>query len=296
MSYVERLRARLHARNPLLRGAIGEFFGTFLLVFIGECIVAQFHLLNHRNSWIQINVGWGFAVAFSVLAVAKVSGGHINPAVTAMLWSFGLVPHVQAAVYCLAQVLGGFVGAAATNLFYKELIDQMEVDHGRTVTGQFATAGIFTTFGPENLSAPTIFIDQAVGTGILCLFIAAIIDKRNQVPQHMHALLFGFVIMMIGCAFGQHIGYPINPARDFGPRLFAAIIYGGEVFTTPYWYYFLLPILGPIVGGIAAGWMYYLFAGYHIPDEEEHGNRQHHKLGGNEKGGSGGAEEGLLSQ
>ena len=127
MSRVESLRAKLHAKNPLLRGAIGEFFGTFLLVFIGECIVAQFHLLNHRNSWIQINVGWGFAVAFSIFTVAKVSGGHINPAVTAMLWSFGLVPHVQAVVYVVAQLLGGFVGAAATYLFYYELIDQMEV-------------------------------------------------------------------------------------------------------------------------------------------------------------------------
>ncbi|KAH7697435.1 major intrinsic protein [Aphelenchoides avenae] len=183
-----------------------------------------------------------------------------------MFWTFGAVDIKTTVVYILAQTLGAFVGAAGVYFFYIDAINHF--DGGvRTVVGVNATAGIFTTFAPTWLSACGAFVDQAVGTGILCLFIAAIIDPKNNIPAHLHALLFGFVVMMIGCAFGLHIGYPINPARDFGPRLFAALVYGGEVFTHPYPAYFLMPVLGPIVGAVLGGWMYVLFAGAQIPDE-----------------------------
>jgi len=270
---LERFRSTLFLRNALARTALAEFFGTFLLVFIGECIVAQFHLgisdFRPRRAdfgWTQICVGWGFAVTFSIMAVAKVSGGHLNPAVTLMLYTFGKIDTLRMVAYVVAQTAGAFVGAAGTYAVYYDAIHTYDPLLN-------TTAGIFTTFPPASgyLSASGVFIDQVAGTGVLCVFIAVIIDPRNEVPAHLHALLFGFVIMMVIAGFGLHIGSPINPARDFGPRLFSALVYGSNVFTLTHiveggWYtYFLLPILGPLVGAVLAGWLYAIFAGYQIP-------------------------------
>ncbi|KAI1728575.1 major intrinsic protein domain-containing protein [Ditylenchus destructor] len=290
---LEQLRHKLFIRNKLIRGAVGEFFGTFLLVFIGDCIVTQYHLGTacsglDRNAWININIGWGFAVVFGIFVVSRSSGGHINPAVTLMLYTFGAVDLKTTAVYFVAQTIGAFFGAAATYGFYIDAIDdrgltlpisafatrcvaaqQITLDPPDKLKYLQLTAGIFTSFPAQHLSLTGAFVDQAVGTGILCLLIAAIIDKRNEVPAHMHALFFGFVVMMIGCSFGLNVGYPINPARDFGPRLFASIIYGTDVFTVPHSLYFLMPILGPLFGGVAGGWIYYIFSGYQIPDASD---------------------------
>ncbi|VDM62946.1 unnamed protein product [Angiostrongylus costaricensis] len=64
---------------------------------------------------------------------------------------------------------------------------------------------------------------------------------------------------------GMNLGYPINPARDLGPRLFALFIYGSEVFTY-HNYYFWIPVIAPILGAVLAAWSYQLFIGAHIPD------------------------------
>lgn len=66
----------------------------------------------------------------------------------------------------------------------------------------------------------------------------------------------------------RNLGYPINPARDFGPRLFAFLIYGSDVFTYPYPTYWIITIVAPLVGAIIFGWAYYFFVGFHIEDEE----------------------------
>ncbi|RCN28332.1 hypothetical protein ANCCAN_25924 [Ancylostoma caninum] len=78
-------------------------------------------------------------------------------------------------------------------------------------------------------------------------------------------MIFGFLVMMIGTAFGMNLGYPINPARDFGPRLFSVFTHGLGVFSTPYPSYFLAPIIGPLVGALLGGWLYQVSLGMHIP-------------------------------
>jgi len=283
--FVERFRSRLYIKNCLARKALAEFFGTFLLVFIGLCVNAQTLLGGGKvNSFIQVNIGWGFAVTFGVLVAAKTSGGHLNPAVTAMMLAFGQICPLTAVVYMVAQTVGAFFGAAATYLFYWESIRHY-INLPTFTDVYFATANTATIFATgvesispnvmEKLSWLTVFMDQFVGAGLFCLIIAAVVDKRNEIPSHLHALLFGFAIMMIGCAFGLHIGYPVNPARDLGPRLFAFLIYGSLVFTSnPF--YFLAPVLGPIAGGIACGWIYYGFAGYQIGDEHSHHHHNRH--------------------
>ncbi|KAK6054939.1 hypothetical protein COOONC_07556 [Cooperia oncophora] len=68
---------------------------------------------------------------------------------------------------------------------------------------------------------------------------------------------------------GLNLGYPINPARDLGPRIFAHFIYGPEVWTF-HDYYFWIPIIAPLFGGIFAGWLYHVCIGAHIPDPADY--------------------------
>uniref|UniRef100_A0AC34FMT0 Aquaporin n=1 Tax=Panagrolaimus sp. ES5 TaxID=591445 RepID=A0AC34FMT0_9BILA len=266
--YPENLRAKFKIKNKLFAKAVGEIFGTFLLCFIGLSVIAQLILKRETmNTWIQINVGWGFAVTFSASAVSKVSGGHLNPAVTMLFFTFKLIDFKTMIVYFVSQIFGAFLGAAGVYALYYDLFHAF--DGGvRTITGPKGSAGVFTTFPPDWLSPRGAFVDQIVGTGILCLFVVVIIDKRNKIPEYLHCLLFGLVLLMIGCGFGANLGYPINPARDFGPRLFAFLIYGPEVFTYPYASYWLITIIAPLIGAIIFGWSYYFFSGFHIDDEE----------------------------
>uniref|UniRef100_A0A915DWZ8 Aquaporin n=1 Tax=Ditylenchus dipsaci TaxID=166011 RepID=A0A915DWZ8_9BILA len=289
---IENWRHKLLIPNKLARGALGEFFGTFLLVFIGDCIVAQTVLsgkvtAHATNAWININVGWGFAIVFCILVVGRSSGGHINPAVTVLLYTFGAVNALTTVVYCIAQTVGAFFGAAAVYLYYYDAMNAYHQDLYTNPRKYFGisvgnsanwleqlnaadklkymhlTAGMYCSFPQFYLSLGGAFVDQMVGTLILCLFIAAIIDKRNEIPAHLHALMFGFVVIMIGCSLGMNVGYPINPARDFGPR---------RAHPT----YFLMPILGPLVGGVLGGWIYYLFSGFQIVTPEEAAAHKNH--------------------
>ncbi|MFH4980409.1 hypothetical protein AB6A40_007118 [Gnathostoma spinigerum] len=117
--YPEILRHKLSIKNKVIRCFLGELFGTFLLIFIGECIIAQFILSHEKlNTWIQINIGWGLDVTFAAQCVTKVSGGHLNPAVSVMLFSFGEIDLFTLGYYVVAQNIGAFLGGAATYGLY----------------------------------------------------------------------------------------------------------------------------------------------------------------------------------
>ncbi|EYC07940.1 hypothetical protein Y032_0068g213 [Ancylostoma ceylanicum] len=108
--------------------------------------------------------------------------------------------------------------------------------------------------------------DEVAGTALLMFFVCVIIDKRIAIPGWVHPFLFGFVVIMIGTSVGMNVGYPINPARDLGPRIFMLFIgYGSQAFTY-HDYYFWIPIIAPLVGAVLAAWTYHLFIGCHIPD------------------------------
>ena len=130
------------------------------------------------------------------------------------------------------------------------------------------TAGIFATYPASYLSTSGALIDQIVGTAILMLVISAIGDARNSVPGNVGPLAVGFLVMAIGMCFGLNAGYAINPARDFGPRLFTALAgWGGQVFTANN-YYFWVPIVGPLIGGPLGALVYDWFIGNRFPGEK----------------------------
>jgi len=268
----ERFRERFHLRNKFHACLLAEFFGTFMLLFLVTGVGAQFLLTGGKlNSWTNVNIGVGFSIAMCVYATYNTSGAHLNPAVSLAVASLGLlsIPHFFA--YCLVQTVGAFLGAALSYLVY---IDQVtHFTHGaKLIVGSNATAGLFCSFPEPHVSNCSCFVDQVVGTFILLFFISAVIDPRNRVPSFLHPLFFGFILVVIGNSYGMNVGYPINPARDFGPRLFAYFAgYGNELFTY-HNYYFWIPIVAPLIGGPLGVWVYQALLGAHLVDPIIDGN------------------------
>jgi glycerol uptake facilitator protein len=252
-----------------------EFFGTFILICFGDGVVAMAvaalnqsgrgtQIFQASGDWLIIGWGWGFAVAFAVYAVGGVSGAHINPAVTLAFAARRGFPWRKVPSYIIAQVLGAFVGALLVYIVYKAAIDSYDTAHHIT-KGQpnsVPTYSIFATFpAPYFHTVIGPLIDQIVGTAFLVCFVFAVVDEFNQpVRANLTPLIIGFIVVAIGLSFGANAGYAINPARDFGPRMFAWIAGWGKI-AMPGDYgnintYFWIPIVGPFVGGVVGAFVY----------------------------------------
>lgn len=250
------------------RELLAEFLGTFVLILFGAGVVAQFVVSQGANgSYLAINLAWGLGVVMGCYVAAGVSGAHLNPAVTLALAVHRGFPWAKVIPYSVAQTAGAFVAAAVVYFTYLEGLAAL--DGGvRQVLGPLGTAGIFSTYPKPYLSTfPGGFVDQVVGTAILMGVILGITDNRNSAPHPgMVPFVVGLLVMGIGMAYGTNSGYAINPARDFGPRLFTFIAgWGGDVFRAGnYWWW--VPIVGPLVGAVLGGWVYDLFVGKRFPN------------------------------
>lgn len=252
------------------REAAAEFLGTFILIAFGVGVVAQTVLSRNANgSFLAINLCWGLGVMLGVFAAGGVSGAHLNPAVTVALAVHRDFPWRKVAPFVLAQVAGAFVASALVFATYREAFAAF--DGGlRAVDGATGTAGIFATYPQPFVSIAGGFVDQVVGTAMLLLGVLAVTDQRNGgAPAWTAGPLVGLLVVAIGMAFGFNAGYAINPARDFGPRLFTAVAgWGGGVFSAGggWWW---VPILGPLVGGVLGVWLYDACVGGHLKPAEE---------------------------
>jgi MIP family channel proteins len=197
-----------------------------------------------------------------------ISGAHLNPAITLALAVLRRFSWRKLIPYCLAQLAGAFAASAVVYYGYQEAL--YEFDGGtRQVLGPQGTAGIWATYPQPFLSTyPGGLIDQIVGTALLVLCIFALNDRRNRAPAaNLAPLLIGGVVLLIGITFGYNSGYAINPARDFGPRLFTYWFgWGDEVFFAGnHWWW--VPIVGPLIGGILGGVVYDLLIFRHHPSD-----------------------------
>ncbi len=262
------------------QGFIGElwaeFFGTFILICFGDGVVAMLwalpgsgrgtygNILNSSGDWLLVTWGWALAVAFAVYVSGGITGAHINPAVTLMAAIRRQLPWNKVLGYWGAQVLGAFVGAALVFLVYNNAINHYDqVQH--IVKGTAASESTYSTFATFPAAYFHSFlgplIDQIVGTFFLVLFICAVTDEFNlPVGSNMGPFVIGMIIMALGISFGANAGYAINPARDFGPRLFAWIAgWGKEAMPGNYGNvndYFWVPIVGPLIGAAIAAVVY----------------------------------------
>ncbi len=251
------------ARSPLLSGTwgemIGEFFGTMVLILFGDGCVASFALFTKAvptnpfaQEWIVIILGWGLAVMLGIYVCGAISGAHLNPAVTLALAVRGKLAWNKVIFYWLAQVLGAFVAAAILYYVYQGGI----VAATGTKNVADAVGGVFYTSPKAFVGTFGAFCDEFVGTALLVGLIFAITDGRNQpVQANLNPLIIGFLIVAIGASFGLNTGYAINPARDFGPRLWMSIVSGGESFAQNN-FYFWIPIVAPLLGGVVGAFIY----------------------------------------
>jgi len=259
---------KLRIRNQVVREFLAEFLGTFILILFGDAAFAQTVLEGRGVADVFAVVwGWGVAVMMGVAVSGGISGGHINPAVTVAFATLGKFPWKKVGHYLLAQHLGAFVASAVLFGTYKDALDHF--DPNRTITGDTATAYIWATYPKPYVSLLSCFFDQIVGTGLLMFTALACVDRKNMnFPTWSHPILLGFMISALAMCFGANCMAPLNPARDFATRCFTAVAgYGSEVFS--YRNYWWVGLIGPHVGAIVGGWIYYLGIELHLPETKE---------------------------
>jgi MIP family channel proteins len=251
--------------NKLLTPLIAEFLGTMILIILGDGVVGSAVLLDKGGGWVVITTGWALAVTIGVYVSGKVSGGHLNPAVTLALAARRGFPWNRVGPYVAAQVAGALVGALIVYVDYFEAFRAFEaanqIKRGVLIDGKLygpaaGGAGVFATY-PAFDNLPLNLFSEFLGTLILVFVVFALTDSRNQSPgANLTPLLIGFVVWSVGLSLGGLTGYAINPARDLGPRLASALCGWGAAVFQSHGYYFWVPIVAPLAGGVAGGVLY----------------------------------------
>lgn len=230
-----------------------EVVGTMILVILGDGVVANVVLKKTKGNdsgWIVVTTGWGLAVAVAVYCVGRISGAHINPAVTLGLASIGELEWARVPLYVGAQMVGAILGAILVWIAYRP--------HWAATPEPADKLGVFCT-APAIRSNGANFFTEVIGTALLVFGILAIganagelsgeIDLSAAFSTGFQPLLVGLLVFAIGLSLGGPTGYAINPARDLGPRIAHALLpipgKGGSD-----WGYSWIPVLGPIVGGV----------------------------------------------
>jgi glycerol uptake facilitator protein len=252
-------------RKGLSGELIAEFFGTFVLILLGDGVVANVglapRLAGTAYNWNTIAFGWAFAVIIAVYIAGGVSGAHINPAVTIALAVKRGFPWAKVGPYIIVQLLGAFVGAAAVYLVYRDGLVSAGMPNvwatgpGATFDGTFwggAGAGVNQV---GSYSILTASIAEFFGTMVLLWGVLASGDENNLGLKHnLGPFLVGFTVLAVGLSLGGPSGYSINPARDLGPRIFGAIVGTQGLFDGLYW--LIPPVLVPAIAGFIGIFVY----------------------------------------
>lgn len=225
---------------------MGEFFGTMLLILLGNGVVANV-LLNKSGmngaGPVQITIAWGLAVLMPATMFGALTGAHFNPALTIALAFNNVIEWNVVPIYCISQILGAMVGAFIVYLLYKDHMDATS-DQPEIVRACFCTAPSIPNTGRNLLS-------EIIGTLLLIIFILGFANVEGAGGAGVDKLYVFGLIVSIGMSMGGLTGYAINPARDLGPRIAYAILPFKNK-TDANWGYGWIPVVGPIIGGILA--------------------------------------------
>lgn len=265
-------RPKVWLKNELVRVGLAEVLCTYVMMAFGLGSVAQ--VVTGQGAFgefLSINLGFGLGVAMGVHVGGKVSGAHMNAAVSFTMCVFGRLGWKMLPLYVFAQLLGSFLAAGTIYGVYYEAIHDY-CGGNLTVTGAKATAGIFATYPAPYLSLLAGFIDQVFGTAMLLLGLMALSDQRNKpAAAGSEPIAVGLLVLLIGISLGSNSGYAINPTRDIAPRVFTAIAgWGADVFRAGngWWW---VPLVAPPIGGVLGGGLYRAMVEMHHPPLSEPG-------------------------
>lgn len=239
---------------------VAELVGTALLVLLGNGVVSNVLLkktCGNSGGWIVITMGWAFAVAMSVYCVGRISGAHINPAVTLGLAAIGEISWEIVPTYLVAQMIGGILGGTLVWMTY--------MPHWEATEDPDTKLNCFCN-RPSIKNTPWNFFTEFIGTLVLVFGILGIaantaglptesLDLSKVISTSINPMLIGILVGSVGLSLGGPTGYAINPARDLGPRIAHAILpIAGKGDSN--WAYAWIPVLGPIAGGVAGALLF----------------------------------------
>ncbi|KAJ3099734.1 hypothetical protein HDU96_010583 [Phlyctochytrium bullatum] len=292
------------AYYPMFQPYVAEFVGTFLFVFLGTGCVAAIVLIGAIKGILEMGIVWGISLAISIYATASISGAHLNPAISVTMALFSKrtgFSWKRCALYVLAQFLGGFLSGAVNLSIWREFITEFEAKNGITrgwpgsersamvLTDFFPNPGFFPQYfplsnGTSEQSSTTIiattppifstwlaFSVETFGTGILSFLAFAVTDPGNKAihRKEIAPMMIGLTLTLLICLFAPLTQACFNPARDFGPRLVAALAGWREIAMAPkkFWVY----LVGPFLGGPLGAFVYLFGLERRLDGDEEEG-------------------------
>ncbi|MGX8710850.1 MIP/aquaporin family protein [Caproiciproducens sp. R2] len=229
---------------------LAEFLGTMMLIMLGDGVVANVTLnksgMKGAGS-IQITLAWGLAVMVPACIFGAASGASFNPALTIALAAIGKFSWAMVPGYIIAQIAGGCVGGIIVYLMFKDQFDATE-EAGPKL-------GVFST-GPSIRNIPRNLFCEAVATFVLVFALLGFGNVAGAGTVGVSNLFVFGIIVSIGMSFGGLTGYALNPARDLGPRIAHAILPIKGKGDSNWSYGLVVPIFGPIIGGLAGALLY----------------------------------------
>ena len=266
--------------HPLALGwqCLAELIGTFILVFFGVGSVHTAVLTGAQAGIWQVAVVWGVAIALAIYATGAVSGAHMNPAITVAMSLFRRFPIRKAPLYVAAQLAGAVLAAATLYGLYGNVLRDFESASG-IVRGQpgsersamcygeyFPNPGMAGAarasgmkWGDSSVSETQAMLAEGIGTAFLAFFVFAVTDRRNAGGPggRLLPLFIGFAVAIIISVLAPLTQAGLNPARDFGPRLFAYFQgWGAVAIPGPRGGFFTVYILAPVLGAVAGSAVY----------------------------------------
>jgi len=218
---------------------LAELIGTFSLVLIG-CGTAVISGPGHAGiigaGLLGISIAFGFAVVAMAYAIGPISGCHVNPAVTVGVFVAGRMTAKDAVGYIVSQFIGAAIGAGVLYLIASGSSSWTMPEWGLGSNGWGEGY-----LGNYNLTSA--FIAETVGTCIFLFVILAVTSKFGN--STMAGFAIGITLMLIHLLLIPVTGTSVNPARSFGPAIFA----GGKALEQ-LWLFIVSPILGAILAAI----------------------------------------------
>ncbi|MCF3947865.1 MIP/aquaporin family protein [Acidiphilium iwatense] len=274
--------------NRQLRGElISEAVAVFIIIAFGDSVAAMYFLYDpspYQNAYWGVCMSWGMAVTLAIYVTGSISGTHANPAVTLALAMFRGFSWKKVIPYVVAQIVGAFVGAIVVYALFVPVINHFNDLHHFTRPESIQTAGVFFTHPGLAITPLHALSDQIILTAFLIFGIFAITEQYNEMAPgaNFGAVMIGLLVAIIGSSMGYLEAWAINPARDFGPRVFAYLAgWGSGAFPGPgdYWW---VPIVGPLIGGVIGGAAYQWLIHPYLPARVRAMEEERRRMGLNE--------------